>query len=150
MRRFLVAFFVLFSVVVCHKTAYAQGCLVGSRLYTVETTAVLGVTIAADLKVYKTPFIPTTSCFSGSIDTSKACFVCENGSRVILVVGATPLLYVVTCEGGVLGTLAARGTYYSNYVVECDLDDYSWLFGLSMAVVGLVVIRKKHIMEHLV
>ncbi|RZK67776.1 MAG: hypothetical protein EOO85_25120 [Pedobacter sp.] len=121
----------------------AEGCLIGTQLHTLETTSALGVTIAADLKVYRQQ---STSCYSGSSSTAKACFVCASGGVVTLVVGATPLLYVVTCGNRSpldLGYFATRGTYYSNYVLECPLDDYSWAFGASAAALGIFVIRKR-------
>ncbi|RYF19532.1 hypothetical protein [Pedobacter agri] len=108
-----------------------------------ETAPAIGITIAADLKVYQQP---GASCYSGTPSTSKACFVCSNGGVVTLVVGATPLLYVVTCGNRYaldLGYAATRGTYYSNSALVCNLDDYSWALGASAAALGLFIIRKR-------
>lgn len=132
---------IIFFIWVNHCNADA-GCLVGSSIFNVETTPVVGVTIAADLVVYQTSGLPT-SCFSGTISTSKACFVCGSGGRVVLVVGATPLLYIVTCEGFPLGYLATRGTYYSDFTIDCPLDDYTWLIALTSGTFGLIIIRRR-------
>jgi len=122
----------------------AEGCLIGPQLYTVGATPALGVVLAADLQVYVGPPVTTDACFSGTSSTSKACFACVSGGKVVLVVGATPLLYVVTCEGFPLGYLATRGTYYSDYVLECNLDDHSWLFGAAAGLFGILIIRKRN------
>ena len=129
----------------CRLATAAEGCAIGSQLYTVETTPAVGVTIAADLKVYQQP---GSSCYNGTQSTSKACFVCTGGGMVTIVVGATPLLYVVTCGNRYfldLGYLATRGTYYSNYTLDCDLDDYTIPLAAVAGAFGLVAIRKRKI-----
>jgi hypothetical protein len=142
--KFLVILLIVIST--CFKIAFAaEGCLIGSKLYTVAATPAVGVVLATDLQVYVIPSVTTDACFSGTSSTAKACFACEIGGRVMLVVGATPLLYVVTCEGGILGLYGAtRGTYYSDYVLECNLDDYSWALGAAAGLFGVFVIKRRN------
>ena len=121
----------------------AEGCAIGSQLYTVETTPAIGVSIAADLKVYQQN---GNSCYNGVPSTAKACFVCTGGGVVTVIVGATPLLYVVTCGNRYfldLGYLATRGTYYSSYALNCDLDDYTITLAAVAGTMGLFAIRKR-------
>ncbi len=143
--KFLFIIIFVISIGTSTGALAAEGCLIGSKLYTVEATPDVGVVLATDLKVYVTPSITTDACFSGTSSTAKACFACEDGGKVILVVGATPLLYVVTCEGGFLGLGygATRGTYYSDYVLECNLDDQSWFLGAAVGLFGIIIIRKR-------
>lgn len=137
----------IFITTICSTIVFAgEGCLIGSKLYTVGATPDLGVVLATDLQVYVTPSITRDACFSGTSSTNKTCFACENGGKVILAVGATPLLYVVTCEGGLLGLGygATRGTYYSEYVLECNLDEYTWTLGAAAGIFGIFIIRKRN------
>jgi hypothetical protein len=143
--KFLVTLLIIIST--CFKITFAaEGCLIGSQLYTVGATPAVGVVLATDLQVYVPPSVTTDACFSGTSSTVKACFACVNGGSVILVVGATPLLYIVTCEGGFLGLGygATRGTYYSDYVLECNLDDYSWTFAAAAGLFGVFVIKRRN------
>jgi len=144
--KFILTLVFVISVLTSKIVFGAEGCLIGSKLYTVEAIPALGVVLATDLQVYAPPSVTTDACFSGTTSTAKACFACESGGNVVLVVGATPLLYVVTCSGGPLGLGygATRGTYYSDYVLECNLDDSSWLFGAAAGLVGIFVIRKRN------
>ncbi|WP_231490232.1 hypothetical protein [Pedobacter sp. Leaf170] len=137
----LCLFFSLIISSLFDKSYAAEGCLIGTSLYTLEATPAANVNIASDLIVYRSP-ATDGSCIIGSSSGAKACFACVSGGRVMLVVGATPLLYVVTCEGGLLGYPATRGTYYSSYIIQCNLDDYSWAFVIASGVFGFVFVRK--------
>lgn len=119
----------------------ADGCLIGSTLYTARASGAIQVELLANgMNVFKhVPPTSTNNCISGV--RMGTCQVCHGDPAVGLnIIG----LKILVCTAGLnLFAQVDSGVYYSSYVLECPLDDYSWALGASAAAFGIFVIRKR-------
>ena len=141
--KYLIIFFVIFS---WNNLKAANGCLVnGNELFAAPPQSVIDISVFSNLHVFGGTSLATNNCISGT--TAGTCYVCDGGRRVFAVVDVGGLLYTVTCvpSGFVLPITAAKtGTYYSSYVLQCNLEDYSIPFVAAIGIFGLLVIRKRN------
>ena len=118
-----------------------DGCLVGNTIYSTRTTSAIQVDLLANgMNVFKSDFpVGINNCITGTIQGT--CQVCHGNPSVGLnILGVK----VLVCTLGLdLFRRVDNGVYYSSYVLECDLDDYSWALGASASALGLIVIRKR-------
>ncbi len=141
-------FLIVFVLLLFQNTNAADGCLVNSNIYSNPAPTALNVNLFSDLKMYTSPG-QSTSCFSGTVSSSTACYVCDQGGEISSAVSIGSLLYLITCnkKTNALGLgpyySALPGTYYSSYVLQCNLDDYSWALGSVAAACAFIIIRRK-------
>jgi len=139
----LIAFVV---ILLSHRCDAVEGCLVnGNELFTAPPQSVIDISVFSNLHVFGGTSQAANNCISGT--TAGTCYVCDGGRRVFAVVDVGGLLYTVTCVPGgfVLPVTAAKsGTYYSNYLLQCNLDDYSLPLVVTTGILGLFVVRKRN------
>jgi|GEM_PF-941583 len=145
--KFLCSLLFIVFAYISHCQADA-GCMVSSNIYSNNATIGLGVNLFSDLKLYAISGQPT-SCFTGTISTSTACFVCDQGGEVSSAVSVGSLVYLITCNKKTniagLGPYysGVQGTYYSDFELQCPLDDYTWAIALASGTFGLILIRRR-------
>ncbi|WP_421938560.1 hypothetical protein [Pedobacter sp.] len=120
------------------------GCLVpGGDVYTSAegslVNVILGVLVGPGYKGSPTP--SASSCIANSMtvyvpNNTQNCRVCTGGGFTIVIPGV-----VVTC-----GTTLIDGKIATATVVQCDLDDHSWVLGLAAGALGLIIIRRKKLL----
>ncbi|KLT66612.1 hypothetical protein [Pedobacter sp. BMA] len=140
MRGVRLSIFAIF-LLVTSKTFSAEGCLVGNTIYSTRTSSSVQVDLLSNgMNVFKADSpIGTNNCISGTI--MGTCQVCHGNPTVGISLGGVKILL---CTLGLdLLRPVDNGIYYSSYILECNLDDYSWLFGAYVAMVGLLMIRRK-------
>ncbi|RBQ10019.1 hypothetical protein [Pedobacter miscanthi] len=118
----------------------ADGCRINTTFYNIPASVLLGINLGSTLVAYTTPGTNSNGCYKGTVSSAKSCYVCTGGGGVILAVGLGSALEVITCSSGV----ATKGTYYSNYVLECNLDDYSLPLATAAGLFGIFVIRRRN------
>lgn len=137
----LLILFMLFSV----RSSAQSGCLVASNNNTVYTqvedsglvNAVLSLVFGGN-PVYKpNPNEPSISnCVSNSqtkwVPTTQNCTVCPGGYSYSV------LGLVTGCQ-----TTTYTGKVASKTIVQCDLDDYSWLLATAAGACGFLFIRRQ-------
>ncbi|PWS26428.1 hypothetical protein DHW03_16745 [Pedobacter yonginense] len=125
--------FSLFNFVFMDK-ANSQECLITqagpayNRVYTSPNVNVL----AGGYAMYNaTPSMYSECGWTPVGITGKACGVCS---------------FLGVCVGG---TCACLGTIYTGYeassftIIDCPIDNYTWAFALSSAVMGVFMVRKR-------
>ncbi|RZJ89091.1 MAG: hypothetical protein EOO20_11895 [Chryseobacterium sp.] len=139
MIKIFVFIFVLFFSTL---NAFAvDGCLIGNTIYSTRTTSAIQVDLLSNgMNVFKSDSpVGTNNCITGTIQGT--CQVCHGNPTVGLnLVG----IKILVCTLGLdLFRRVDTGVYYSSYILECNLDAYSWALGTSAAALGLYVIRKR-------
>lgn len=117
----------------------AEGCLVGSTIYPTRANATITANLLSSGINAFTAISPvaTNDCISGT--TTGSCQVCHGTLTAGIGVGG---LYLLLCTSGLgLGRIDT-GVYYSNYILECDLDNYCFVLVLSVAALGVSKIAK--------
>jgi len=132
--------FIYFNLIV--STALAgEGCVIGSTVYSSRASTVLSLEVLGSNKVFSEVGSPTNSCNPPS--TEGSCSVCINGGSAIDIslIGAP----VIVCSLSLLNNYPpTTGSYYSNYILNCNLDDYSWTLGAAAGLFGIFVIRRRN------
>ncbi|MGN8059059.1 hypothetical protein ACTJKN_22420 [Pedobacter sp. 22163] len=118
----------------------ADGCRINTTFYNIPASVLLGINLGGTIIPYTTPGTNSNGCYTGTVSSAKSCYVCTNGGGVVLAVGVGTALEVITCSTGI----ATKGTYYSDYVLECNLDDYSWTLGAAAGLFGVFIIRRRN------
>jgi len=140
--KYLFILFMLTSGSICYA---AEGCVVNNNeLFSSPPQSIIDISIFSNLHAFGGSSTAVNNCFTGT--SAGTCYVCDGGRRILAVVDVGGLLYTVTCvpSGFILPVTAAKtGTYYSSYVLECNLDDYSWALGATAGFLGLVFIKRR-------
>lgn len=119
----------------------AEGCVVNSQVHLTRAPTNLELSVLGSNKVFSEVSIPSNNCNVGS--SLGSCSACLSGGSVINV-NLIGIPVIVCSRGGLFGNYTPTpGFYYTNYIVQCNLDDYSWALGASAAALGLIVIRKR-------
>lgn len=127
------------------KLLAAEGCLVGSTVYysfvgyaTIDVV-VLPPSITIGKKVFRNDLGYSTipnACPGWASSITNTNVDCLYGPVTVAVnVAGLPLAVCVGCPQGKI----VNFTY-----LNCPLDDYSWAFGASAAVLGIFVIKKRN------
>ncbi|WP_316797829.1 hypothetical protein [Pedobacter frigidisoli] len=138
--------FWIFVVMILTASAVeaAEGCRVGSTIYptfagynTIDIDLfTLRVTLGNKTFYTSNPISTSPNTCPGWAQVTATNGVCLYGNPTIgAVIEGFQLAVCLNCPAG---TLVQYDYLY------CDLDDYSWLFGASAAMVGLVMIRRKN------
>ena len=140
LRSVLLVLFTLFSI----RSSAQSGCLVATNntVYTTQENNALVNAVLASIfggdPVYKpSPNEPSISaCVSNSqtkwVVTAQNCTVCPNGYAGVAGV------VVTGCQ-----TTTYFGKVASRTIVQCDLDDYSWLLATAAGTLGFLFIRRQ-------
>lgn len=133
MKRFCLTLFATLISIIASAQGTATGCLIpySNRVYTSNALEVLGTS-----QLYNnSPFTSLSSnyCSWTPGTTASSCVICDGTLGV-------DLLGIKIC---LLGTFryGYQGTFT---MVECNLDDHSWLFGAAAGVFGIFIIRKRN------
>jgi len=140
---------ILFLILICFVNGYVfadTGCMLpGGQIYSPKTgTALLGATLVPlslgiTVNLYASP------------EVSNMPSTCPGWATNIIGTGnkcaTTTLLGVGLLGGYLLATNSGDEVTYD--FVDCNLDTYSWLFGLGAGAFGLVIIRKRKDHDHL-
>jgi len=111
-----------------------EGCLVANRMYTSR----------ASISILSGPAF-TTSAFT---DANGRCWApAPNGSCQVCNGTAVAAAGVLICVADILGPRDGAiytGNYYSSFtIIDCNLDNFSWVLTTSAAAFGLILIRKR-------
>lgn len=141
-RLFVIILFFSLNSLTVFAQGTVNGCLITSSnvVYTSKegflVNEVLKVLLGGNDSYASTSGVPLSSNYcswspapSGTIN----CGVCTNYSLNVL--GA-----VTGCQSGAM-LQGYVGTYT---MVQCDLDDYTWLFGATASLFGIFIIRKRN------
>ncbi|WP_316736099.1 hypothetical protein [Pedobacter aquatilis] len=142
--RSIKGLFVIIILFSFNKLSAADGCLIGSNIYTQHDNGAINVSLFSSLELFNSVHANTNNCISGV--TRGDCYSCVSGGSPLLVVSVGSLLTGITCANGLSLYGATKGTYYSNYVLQCNLDDYSWALGSAAGVFGFVLLRRRKIL----
>lgn len=119
-----------------------EGCVIGSNVYFSRAPTLLGLEVLGTNKVFSNVGNATNNCNDGANQGS--CSVCDQGGTVVSI-NVLGLPVILCDKGGLLGTYTpAPGVYYSDYIMNCNLDDHSWLFGAAAGLFGIFIIRRKN------
>lgn len=132
MRVFCFFLLIFLSIISCYGQGTATGCLIpfNNRVYTSNALEILGTSQLYNNSPY-TP-LSTDYCSWTPSSTAASCVVCD-GTLGLDLVGIKICLFGTFRYG-------SEGTFT---MVQCDLDDHSWLFGAAAGLFGLLVIRKR-------
>lgn len=117
----------------------AEGCLVGSTIYPSRANATITANLlSSGINAFTAnSTVATNDCISGT--TIGSCQVCHGTLTAGIGIGG---LYLLICASGLGLGRVDTGVYYSNYIVECDLDNYCFVLVLSVAALGASKIAK--------
>jgi hypothetical protein len=130
-RLFVILLFFSLNSLTVFAQGSASGCLLpDNKVYTnkpVLSGTVYDSSTAVSLSANYCSWTPTSSstcsvCFNGLINALGLC-VSLNGNNPANIVYGT------------------SGTFT---MVQCDLDDYTWLFGATASLFGIFIIRKRN------
>lgn len=132
-------YLIVFISILYYNANAAEGCVLNSFVYATRAPTVLDVSILGSNKVFSNVGTASNNCNTGA--AVGTCSVCLQGGTVVSInVAGLPVIF---CNKGFLDNYAPTpGAYYTNYILQCNLDDYSWALGASAAALGLIVIRK--------
>ncbi|WP_406825691.1 hypothetical protein [Pedobacter sp. KACC 23697] len=131
------SFCLLVLIFLTYECSFAQGSASGcfipyyNRVYTSNALEVLG----SSQLFNNSPSVglSTNYCSWTPSATASSCVICD-GTLGLDVLGARVCL---------LGSFryGSAGTFT---MVECDLDDHTWLFGAAAGLFGILIIRKRN------
>lgn len=129
----IVCFFLLFflPIISCYGQGSATGCLIpGEQI--VYPDGALKVLSNGNSIYYETnpKSLDANYCYWTPPSTANSCTVCTGLGLCI----ANVCLCIGAQKDGYTGTFT---------MVECNLDDHSWLFGAAAGLFGILIIRKR-------
>lgn len=116
-----------------------EGCVINNMVHQYRAPTSLSLNVLGGNKVFSEVSMNANAC---NLAPKGQCSACLSGGTVVSInVAGLP---VILCNrGGLLGNYApSSGTYYADYIIQCDLDHYSWTMGLLAVSIGFFAIKR--------